>query len=71
MIIFQIAAWSHPESANAQDSLADGYLAVDDKEKARAAIRRAIALVPTDPSVDSTAKATFLADEQRRLNEIQ
>ena len=68
--IFEIAAWSHPESANAQDSLADGYLAVGEKEKARAAIRRAITLAPGDASMDAAAKAVFVAEENRRLNQI-
>ena len=35
LAVFELAAWAHPTSANAQDSLADGYLAVGDKENAR------------------------------------
>jgi len=35
LVVFEIAAWAHPTLANAQDSLADGYLAIGDKEKAR------------------------------------
>jgi len=40
LAVFQLNAWAHPQSANAQDSLADGYLSVHDKENARAAVQR-------------------------------
>lgn len=71
LVVFEIAAWAHPISANAQDSLADGYLATGDKEKARIAIRRAIELAPTDPSIDAQSKAFFVAEENRRLGQIE
>jgi hypothetical protein len=58
-------------SANAQDSLADGYAAVGDRQSARKAIQRAIELAPTDPSMDAASKATFLAEENRRLDQLK
>jgi dienelactone hydrolase len=38
LAVFELAAWAHPTSANAQDSLADSYLAVGDKEGAKRAL---------------------------------
>jgi hypothetical protein len=39
--VFQLNAWAHPGSANAQDSLVHGYLYIHDKTNARAAVRLA------------------------------
>jgi hypothetical protein len=52
LVLFQLNAWAHPQSANAQDSLADGYLSVHDKENAKTAVQRAIALAPSDQMLD-------------------
>lgn len=70
LALFQLAAWAHSGSANAQDSLADGYLSVGDKESAKASLKRSIELVPADPSIDSASKASFMANENQRLQEL-
>jgi len=71
LAVFELAAWSHPTSANAQDSLADGYLAVGDKEHARQAVIRAIELAPGDPSLDAGARSSFLSEEHARLQKLR
>jgi len=71
LAIFELAAWAHPTSANAQDSLADGYLAVGDKESAKKAVRRAIELAPGDPLLNAESRAAFLSEENARLYKIQ
>jgi len=71
LAIFELAAWAHPTSANAQDSLADGYLAVGDKESAKKAVQRAIELAPGDPLLNADSKASFLTEETARLHKIQ
>jgi acetyl esterase/lipase len=71
LAIFQLNAWAHPESANAQDSLADGFNAVGDKASAKSAIERAIALAPGDPSLDAAAKSAFLSEENTRLQQFR
>jgi pimeloyl-ACP methyl ester carboxylesterase len=71
LAIFELAAWAHPTSANAQDSLADGYLGVGDKERAKKAVQRAIELAPEDPLLSTDAKVSFLAEETTRLRKIQ
>lgn len=70
LAIFEIAAWAHPTSANAQDSLADGYLAVGDKESAKKVLQRAIDLAPDDPLIESGSKASFVSDETKKLRQI-
>jgi tetratricopeptide (TPR) repeat protein len=71
LAVFQLAAWAHPTSANAQDSLADGYLAVGDKTSAKLAVQRAIELAPGDPLLKADARASFLSDETARLSKMQ
>jgi tetratricopeptide (TPR) repeat protein len=71
LAVFQLNAWAHPQSANAQDSLADGYLSVNQKENARAAAHRAIALAPTDETLDPTAKSSFVSEEKAKLQKIE
>jgi hypothetical protein len=67
LVLFKVAAWSNPMSANAQDSLADGYAVVGDHESAR----KAIALAPKDLAIDDKAKASFIAQENRRLDQMR
>ena len=71
LTVFQLNAWAHPHSANAQDSLADGYLSVKDKQNAIAAGQRAIALAPTDQTLDESSKSSFLSDEKKKLQTIE
>jgi len=63
--------WAHPQNANAQDSLSDGFGAVGDKESAKRAIERAIALAPADPSFDSAARSAFLSEENAKLQQFK
>jgi hypothetical protein len=70
LAVFEIAAWAHPTSANAQDSLADGYLAAGDKEGAKKALQRAIDLAPEDPLIESGSKASFVSDETKKLRQL-
>jgi len=69
LVVFEIAAWAHPESANAQDSLADGLFAIGQKEHPKAAIRRAIALAPQDPTIGTESRITFISEEKQRLDQ--
>jgi dienelactone hydrolase len=67
LTIFETAAWAHPASANAQDSLADALFAAGEDKRARAAVQRAIELAPTDPTIQDAARESFIAEEKRRL----
>jgi hypothetical protein len=70
LAVFQVTAWAHPTSANAQDSLADGYLAVGDKENAKKALQHAIDLAPGDPLIDPASKTSFISDETKKVHEL-
>jgi pimeloyl-ACP methyl ester carboxylesterase len=71
LAVFQLNAWAHPQSANAEDSLADGYLSVNQKETARAAVQRAIALAPGDQTLDPSAKSSFVSQEKTKLQKLE
>ena len=66
----QMAAWAHPSSANAQDSLADAYLAVHDRAGARRALERAVALAPADAGLDAASKASFIDSATARIRAL-
>jgi acetyl esterase/lipase len=69
--IFEINAWSHPLSANAQDSLADSFVAAGKTESARAALNAVIALAPGDPSLNAEQKASFVSTATARLRTLR
>lgn len=71
LAVFQLNAWAHPQNANAQDSLADAFGAVGDKESAKRSIERAIALARADPSFDSAARSAFLSEENAKLQQFK
>jgi hypothetical protein len=52
VLLFEIVAWAHPSSANAQDSLAEGYVAAHRPSDALRASARAIELAPHDSDLD-------------------
>ncbi|MGN6094180.1 MAG: hypothetical protein ACTHOL_17665 [Luteibacter jiangsuensis] len=70
VVLFELVAWSHPRSANAQDSLADGYLAVGKKDQAIEASKRVLALAPGDASVDESTRAQLIAAAKQRISSI-
>lgn len=51
--VFRLNTELHPDSANAWDSLSDGYLAAGRNEEAHAAVRRVLELLPADPAEDT------------------
>jgi Flp pilus assembly protein TadD len=72
LVVFEINAWAHPTNANLQDSLADGFSAVGDKDHAKQAVKHAIDLAPSDPSFDSPlARSTFLSEERTKLQQLK
>lgn len=71
LVLFQLNAWAHPQSANAQDSLADGYLSTHDKENARTAVQRAIALAASDQTLEGAVKSSFLSQEKTKLQSLE
>jgi pimeloyl-ACP methyl ester carboxylesterase len=70
LILFETAAWAHPHSANAQDSLADGYLAANRKADARRASVRTIELAPTDPNLDDQHRREIMDAAKQRIEAL-
>ena len=61
----------YPKSANAQDSLADAYVAAKDTANARAATERSMLLAKTDPSLTPQTKERLTQAAQERLKQLQ
>ena len=63
--LFRVNTEAYPMSANAQDSLADGYLARGQTERALAAERKCLELLPADPMNEQfKAQLRKVADEK-------
>ena len=69
--VFEIVVWAHPTLANALDSLADGYLAAGNPEKARLAVLKAIELAATDPTMNVAARDLFMSAARSRLKQLR
>ncbi|MEM1182181.1 MAG: serine hydrolase [Acidobacteriota bacterium] len=59
--VFRLAAERFPGSANASDSLGDGYHALDDYASAAEAFRAVLGKLDDDPNLDAENKAAYKA----------
>jgi len=69
--IFELAAKSYPNSANAYDSLADAYAAASQPQLAIAASQKEMTLAPNDPNLKPEQKQKLLDLAKRRITENQ
>src|SRR5215472_1282298 len=69
--VFELATKNYPNSANAYDSLADGYLAASQPQLAIAASQKEMALVQGDPNLKPEQKKQLLEIAQKRIAESQ
>jgi predicted dienelactone hydrolase len=67
--LFDIVTWAHPNSANAQDSLADALMALGQKDRAHTALLRSIDLAASDPALADSERASFIAAARSRLTQ--
>jgi dienelactone hydrolase len=65
LAIFQLNVEAYPLSANAQDSLGDGYLADGQKELALAAAKKCLEMLATDSSPEDFKKAIRQSAEDK------
>ncbi|WP_072323539.1 hypothetical protein [Luteibacter sp. UNCMF366Tsu5.1] len=70
LVLFELVAWAHPKSANAQDSLADGYQAAGKKAQAIEASKRVLVLVGEDAAIDEGTRAQLVAAAKQRLSSL-
>ncbi|HYX30199.1 MAG TPA: dienelactone hydrolase family protein [Pyrinomonadaceae bacterium] len=69
--ILRLVTYAYPNSANAEDSLADAYIAAGQKDHARVALQRALKLIPTDSSLDEQTRKSMAKNEQTKLDELK
>lgn len=67
--LFKLNAEAYPASANAQDSLSDGYLAADQKDLALAAEEKCLELLPGDKN-DAAFKAALEKQAREKLAKL-
>ncbi len=63
--IFKLNVEAYPQSANAQDSLGDGYLADGQKDLALAAAKKSLEMLAADPSPEDFKKAVRQSAEDK------
>jgi hypothetical protein len=63
--IFKLNVEAYPQSANAQDSLGDGYLADGQKDLALAAAKKCLEMLATDPAAEEFKKAIRQSAEDK------
>jgi dienelactone hydrolase len=63
--IFQLNVEAYPQSANAQDSLGDGYLADGQKDLALAAAKKCLEMLAADKGTDEFKKAVRASAEEK------
>jgi dienelactone hydrolase len=63
--IFQLNVEAYPQSANAQDSLGDGYLADGQKDLALAAAKKCLEMLVADQGTDEFKKAVRASAEEK------
>ncbi len=69
--VFEAAVARYPKSANAYDSLADGYVAAGDKEKARAASEQTLALLKSGAPVPESMRKGLEDSAEKRLQKLR
>jgi dienelactone hydrolase len=69
--IMQVNVDARPTSANAWDSLGDALLAAGDREKARAAAEKALALVDSDPNEDKDRRQLIRDSARQKLDRLK
>ena len=70
VILFEMVAWAHPESANAQDSLADGYLAANRPSDALRSSVRTVELAPNDGDLDEQHRQEIMKAARQRIEAL-
>jgi tetratricopeptide (TPR) repeat protein len=71
LAIFELVTQEHPESANAWDSLADGYMAVDRKAEAKRATEKELALLESAKGIPEMQKQNLEKSAKERLGKLK
>ena len=71
IVVFQLNAEAYPRSANAYDSLSDGYLAIGNKEEALKYAQKTIDVLDTDPNAPPQLKQLLRDGANKKIKELQ
>ena len=69
--ILKLNVEAYPDSANVYDSVSDAYLADGQRELARQSARRALELLPTDPTQDDRRRKGIKASAESKLKQLE
>ena len=69
--VFQMIVDAYPRSANACDSLSDGYVALGDKDSALKYAQQTIDLLDTDPNVTPELKQLLREGAEKKIKELR
>jgi dienelactone hydrolase len=71
VVVFQLNVEGYPSSANACDSLSDGYLAMGNKEEALKYAQKTIDMLDQDPSATPQLKQLLREGAEKKIKELQ
>ena len=69
--VFQLNVEGYPRSANAYDSLSDGYLAMGNKDEALKFAQKAIEMLDQDPNAPAEFKKLIRESAEGKIKELQ
>jgi dienelactone hydrolase len=69
--IMQLNVEANPSSANAWDSLGDAYIADGQREKAKEAAEKTLALLPSDKSANDDLRKLIRESAQQKLDQLK
>jgi cytochrome c-type biogenesis protein CcmH/NrfG len=67
----QLNVEANPSSANAWDSLGDAYLADGQRQKAKEAAEKTLALLPADKSANDDLRKLIRESAQQKLDQLK
>ena len=70
VVVFQLNVEGYPRSANAYDSLSDGYLAMGNKEEALKYAQKAIEMLDKDPNATPEFKQLLRESAEKKIKEL-
>jgi len=68
--VFQLLTTAYPTSADAFDSMVDGYLALGDSLSPRRSYQRVLELLPTDSLLEASAREDLRRRAEEKLREL-
>ena len=71
VVVFQLNVEGYPRSANAYDSLSDGYLAMGNKEEALKYAQKTLEVLDKDPNATPEFKQLLREGAEKKIKELQ